>query len=66
MRLGTSQADASTDSTGWVAEISQFPLVPMRSPPRACKAHGVALTCLIVDDNPTFLEAASTLLDGRA
>lgn len=29
----------------------------------ACDAEGVALRCLIVDDNPSFLEAASSLLE---
>jgi CheY-like chemotaxis protein len=32
-------------------------------PRRACDAGGVPLRCLIVDDNPAFLEAAASLLE---
>jgi DNA-binding NarL/FixJ family response regulator len=35
----------------------------MRSRPPGCESDGVALRCLIVDDNRTFLRAASSLLE---
>jgi DNA-binding NarL/FixJ family response regulator len=43
--------------------LSRFLLAPMRAGPRLCDAESVPLRCLIVDDNPSFLEAARVLLE---
>jgi len=46
-----------------MAEISGFLLAAMRTAPARVRLPGVALRCVIVDDNPAFLEAATALLE---
>jgi DNA-binding NarL/FixJ family response regulator len=54
--------DASSDSVAPVADSRQFRIAAMRRSLGAATLIGV-LRCLIVDDNASFLDAATTLLE---
>jgi CheY-like chemotaxis protein len=60
-RLGG--VDASGDLGAPLAELCRFLVAAMRYGELSCKADSVDLRCLIVDDNPDFLDAARTLLE---